>query len=71
MKIIILFGCSILLLLWGTLVQSAECKNPFLHRNQLPTAAIFLELFSLGFTEDIDYYSSEDISLLIGWQFSG
>jgi hypothetical protein len=27
--------------------------------------------FSLGFTEDIDYYSSEDISLLIGWQFSG
>ena len=26
--------------------------------------------FSLGFTEDIDYYSSEDISLLIGWQFS-
>ena len=28
-------------------------------------------IFSLGFTEDIDYYSSEDISLLIGWQFSG
>jgi len=27
--------------------------------------------FSLGFTEDIDYYSSEDISLLIGWQSSG
>jgi len=27
--------------------------------------------FSLGFTEDIYYYSSEDISLLIGWQFSG
>ena len=27
--------------------------------------------FSLGFTEDIDYYSSEDISLLLGWQFSG
>jgi hypothetical protein len=27
--------------------------------------------FSLGFTEDIDYFSSEDISLLIGWQFSG
>jgi len=27
--------------------------------------------FSLGFTEDIDYYSSEDISLLIAWQFSG
>ncbi len=26
--------------------------------------------FSLGFTEDIDYYSSEDVSLLIGWQFS-
>ena len=28
-------------------------------------------ILSLGFTEDIDYYSSEDISLLIGWQFSG
>jgi len=27
--------------------------------------------FSIGFTEDIDYFSSEDISLLIGWQFSG
>ena len=27
--------------------------------------------FSLGFTEDIDYYPSEDISLLIGWQSSG
>jgi hypothetical protein len=27
--------------------------------------------FSLRFTEDLDYFLSEDISLLIGWQFSG
>ena len=27
--------------------------------------------FSMGFTEDLDYYASEDFSILLEWQYSG
>ena len=26
---------------------------------------------SMGFTEDLDYYASEDFSILLEWQYSG
>ena len=47
MKKIFLFGCLIPLFLRSTLVQAAECQNPFPHRNQQPMSAIFLELSPL------------------------
>ena len=27
--------------------------------------------FSMGFTEDLDYYTSDDFSILLEWQFYG
>ncbi len=47
MKKEILFVWYALMLLLSTLTQAAECRNPFLHRNQHPMSSIFLELTPL------------------------
>jgi len=60
MKKILLFGCLIAPILYGTLVQAAECQNPLPHRNQLSMLAIFLELTPLTpCTLDSGFYQIE------------